>query len=85
MRRAFLASAGYDATDLGRPIVGIVDTASDYNTCHRGMGEMVAAVKCGALEIRKPILVDRIYGQHRGGNPNYWLEPLDNPIGLRKR
>ena len=50
MRRAFLASAGFDSVDLERPIVGIVDTSSDYNTCHRQMPEMVAAVKRGVLE-----------------------------------
>ncbi len=50
MRRAFLASAGYDRQDLERPIVGIVDTSSDYNTCHRQMPEMVQAVKRGVLE-----------------------------------
>lgn len=50
MRRAFLASAGYDRTDLQRPIVGIVDTSSDYNVCHRQMPEMVNAVKRGVLE-----------------------------------
>ena len=50
LRRAFLASAGYDKIDLDRPFVGIVDTSSDYNTCHRQMPEMVAAVKRGVLE-----------------------------------
>ena len=50
MRRAFLASAGYDRVDLERPIVGIVDTSSDYNTCHRQMPEIVAGVKRGVLE-----------------------------------
>jgi dihydroxy-acid dehydratase len=50
MRRAFLASAGYDRKDLQRPIVGIVDTSSDYNVCHRQMPEMVTAVKRGVLE-----------------------------------
>ena len=50
MRRAFLASAGYDRTDLQRPIVGIVNTSSDYNVCHRQMPEMVGAVKRGVLE-----------------------------------
>ncbi|HEO71236.1 MAG TPA: dihydroxy-acid dehydratase [Candidatus Hydrogenedentes bacterium] len=50
MRRAFLASAGYDREDLVRPVVGIVDTSSDYNTCHRQMPEMVQAVKRGVLE-----------------------------------
>ncbi len=50
MRRAFLASAGYDRTDLVRPIVGIVNTSSDYNVCHRQMPEMTTAVKRGVLE-----------------------------------
>ena len=50
MRRAFLASAGYDRADLDRPVIGIVDTSSDYNTCHRQMPEMVQAIKRGVLE-----------------------------------
>ena len=50
LRRAFLASAGYDRSDLERPIVGIVDTTSDYNTCHRQMPEMLAAVRRGVLQ-----------------------------------
>ena len=50
IRRAFLASAGYDETDLDRPIVGIADTSSDYNTCHRQMPEIIEAVKRGVLE-----------------------------------
>jgi dihydroxy-acid dehydratase len=32
MRRAFLASAGYDKLDLDRPIVGIADTSSDHRS-----------------------------------------------------
>jgi len=50
MRRAFLASMGVDAHDIDRPIVGIVDTSSDYVTCHRQMPELVQAVKRGVLE-----------------------------------
>ena len=50
LRRAFLASAGYDEQDWIRPVVGIVDTSSDYNTCHRAMPEIVQAVKRGVLE-----------------------------------
>ena len=50
VRRAFLASAGYDAEDLSRPIVGIADTSSDLNPCHRDMPAMVDAVKRGVLE-----------------------------------
>jgi len=50
MRRAFLASAGYDAADLDRTVVGIADTSSDFNPCHRGMGELVQAAGRGVLE-----------------------------------
>jgi dihydroxy-acid dehydratase len=50
LRRAFLASAGFDRADLDRPVVGIADTSSDYTTCHRHMPEIVAAVKRGVLE-----------------------------------
>lgn len=50
MRRAFLASMGFDAEDLERPIVGIADTSSDYVTCHRTMPEIIEAVKRGVLE-----------------------------------
>ncbi len=50
MRRAFLASAGFDGADLERPIVGIVDTSSDFNPCHRDMPALVSAVKRGVLQ-----------------------------------
>ena len=50
LRRAFLASAGYDRIDLDRPLVSIIDTTSDYTTCHRDMPALVAAVKRGILE-----------------------------------
>src|SRR5690242_21844634 len=50
LREAFLASAGYDAGDLQRPIVGIADTTSDYTPCHREMPQLVEAVKRGVLE-----------------------------------
>ena len=50
LRRAFLASAGFDADDLDRPVVGIADTSSDYTTCHREMPQLVAAVKRGVSQ-----------------------------------
>ncbi|MEU3164552.1 dihydroxy-acid dehydratase [Streptosporangium sp. NPDC006930] len=50
LRRAFLASSGYDDVALDRPIVGIAVTKSDYNTCHRDMPALLAAVRRGVLE-----------------------------------
>ena len=50
IRRAFLASAGYDPADLDRPLVAVIDTTSDYTTCHRDMPALVSAVKRGVLE-----------------------------------
>jgi len=49
LRRAFLASSGFDSHDLDRPIIGIVDTTSDYNTCHSNGPQLVDAVRRGVL------------------------------------
>src|SRR4051812_23855094 len=40
---------GYSRTMLEKPVVGIADTASDYNNCHRTVPEMVEAVRRGVL------------------------------------
>jgi len=50
LRRAFLAAAGFDADDLGRPVVGIAHTISDYVPCHRQMPELVRAVERGVAQ-----------------------------------
>ena len=50
IRRAFLSSAGLDADDLERPVVGIVNTSSDFTTCHREMPQLIESVKRGVLE-----------------------------------
>ena len=50
IRRAFLASSGFDREDLDRPIIGIADTSSDYTTCHRDLPSLIEAVKRGVLE-----------------------------------
>ncbi len=47
LRRAFLAAAGYDDADLERPVVGITNTASDYNTCHRLLPDLIEAIERG--------------------------------------
>ncbi|WP_431269802.1 dihydroxy-acid dehydratase [Dankookia sp. P2] len=40
---------GYSRKALEKPVVGIADTASDYNNCHRSVPELVEAVKRGVL------------------------------------
>jgi dihydroxy-acid dehydratase len=50
LRGAFLASAGFDADDHDRPVIGLADTSSGYTTCHRSMGELLDAVERGVLE-----------------------------------
>jgi dihydroxy-acid dehydratase len=49
LRRSFAKSMGYSQAALDRPVVGIADTASDFNNCHRTAPELVEAVKRGVL------------------------------------
>jgi dihydroxy-acid dehydratase len=49
LRRSFAKSMGYSQSALDRPVVGIADTASDFNNCHRTVPELVEAVKRGVL------------------------------------
>ncbi len=49
LRRSFAASMGYSRQALERPVIGIADTASDYNNCHRTVPELVGAVKRGVM------------------------------------
>ena len=49
MRQAFALSMGYGTEAIDRPIVGIINTASDLNNCHRGFVELIPAIKRGVL------------------------------------
>ena len=49
LRRSFAASMGYSKDALSRPVVGIVDTASDLNNCHRSVPDLIEAVKRGVM------------------------------------
>ncbi|HEY8288559.1 MAG TPA: dihydroxy-acid dehydratase, partial [Acetobacteraceae bacterium] len=49
LRRSFAKSMGYSQAMLDRPVVGIVDTGSDYNNCHRLVPELIEATKRGVL------------------------------------
>jgi dihydroxy-acid dehydratase len=49
LRRSFAQSMGYSRDMLDRPVVGIANTASGFNNCHRNVPELVDAVKRGVL------------------------------------
>ena len=49
LRKTFAKSMGYSQAMLDKPVVGIVDTGSDYNNCHRTVPELIEAVKRGVL------------------------------------
>jgi dihydroxy-acid dehydratase len=49
LRRSFAKSMGYSKAALERPVVGIADTGSDLNNCHRTAPELIEAVKRGVL------------------------------------
>jgi dihydroxy-acid dehydratase len=49
LRRSFARSMGFSTEMLGRPVVGIADSRSGFNNCHRHFPELVEAVKRGVL------------------------------------
>src|SRR5205807_3826952 len=49
LRRSFAKSMGYSGEMLARPVVGIADSKSGFNNCHRHFPEMIDAVKRGVL------------------------------------
>ena len=49
LRRSFARSMGYSTTLLERPVIGIANTASGFNNCHRLVPDLVEAVKRGVL------------------------------------
>jgi len=49
LRRSFARSMGYSSEALSRPIVGIANTFSGFNNCHRHFPELVEATKRGVL------------------------------------
>ena len=49
LRRSFAKSMGYSREMLARPVVGIAQSASGFNNCHRHFPELIEAVKRGVL------------------------------------
>jgi len=49
LRKAFIKAMGYSDGALGRPIVGITNTYSDFNPCHGNVPQLIEAVKRGVM------------------------------------
>ena len=49
LRRSFARAMGYGEAMLARPVIGITDTASGFNNCHRSVPELIEATKRGVL------------------------------------
>jgi dihydroxy-acid dehydratase len=49
LRRSFARSIGYSLDMLARPVIGIANTHSGFNNCHRHFPELIAAVERGVL------------------------------------
>ncbi len=49
LRTAFIKAMGYTDDALERPIIGITNTYSGFNACHRTVPELIEAVKRGVM------------------------------------
>jgi len=49
LRKAFIKAMGYSDDALDRPVVGVANTFSGYNPCHRTAPEVADAIKRGVM------------------------------------
>jgi len=49
LRKAFIKAMGYSDDALDRPIIGVTNTASDYNPCHGNLPDLLESVKRGVM------------------------------------
>ena len=49
LRTAFIKAMGYTDDALNRPIIGIANTFSGYNACHKNVPDLVEAIKRGVM------------------------------------
>jgi len=61
LRKAFIKAMGYSDAALDRPIIGITNTFSGFNACHRNVPDLIEAIKrgvmlSGGLPIEFPII-----------------------------
>src|SRR6202789_1627141 len=49
LRKVLIKAMGYSDQALDRPIVGITNTASDFNPCHVNVPALIESVKRGVM------------------------------------
>jgi dihydroxyacid dehydratase/phosphogluconate dehydratase len=49
LRKSFIKGLGYGDAALDKPVIGIINTASDFNSCHGNVDELVQSAKDGVL------------------------------------
>ena len=49
LRKSFAKSMGYTEEDLDRPVIGIANTSSGFNSCHRSIPSLIDAVSRGVM------------------------------------
>ena len=49
LRKAFIKAMGYSDDALDRTIVGITNTLSGYNACHKNVPDVIEAIKRGVM------------------------------------
>ncbi len=49
LRKTFIKAMGYSDDAIDRPIVGVVNTFSGYNACHRNVPELLGAIERGVM------------------------------------
>ena len=50
LRGAFMRQMGFDEQDMDKPIIGVFNTYSELNPCHRGFKELAPAVRRGITQ-----------------------------------
>ena len=50
LRKSFASSMGYNSKELDKPIIGIINTYSGFNNCHRLVPDLIRAVTDGISE-----------------------------------
>ena len=61
MRRSFARSMGYSPDMLQKPVIGIADTRSGFNNCHRHFPELIEAIVLAVpMTAQVPAVVARL-------------------------